>query len=256
MAEPVVTYRSEGSVAVITLNRPEKLNAINPAMCEALRGAFERLQAGEDRVGILTGAGTRAFTAGADVNDVPQLWRCVPGVGVALDKPLIAAVRGHAVGQGCELAGVCDLTIASETARIGEIQIRHGYPPPILITPYLVGQKQAKELLLLGEAADAQDALRLGLVNRVVPDGELEAAAEAMAKKLAALPPNTVRLNKLLVNRVYELAGLRGAMAWADDAALRALWKSEDAVAAERHRVRNEQGWAAFKQERDQGYRQ
>jgi enoyl-CoA hydratase/carnithine racemase len=258
-----VRYEARDGVAWITLNRPLVLNAINKNVQRLLLAAVERAEANADvRAVVLIGAG-RAFSAGGDMwaSLYPDDEPAPDGLAVqlkiwSLAKPVIAAVRGHAVGQGCELAGVCDLTIASETARIGEIQIRHGYPPPILITPYLASQKQAKELLLLGEAFDAHEAQRMGLVNRVVPDAELESAAEAMAKKLAALPPNTVRLNKLLVNRVYELAGLRGGMAWADDAALRALWRSEDAVAAERHRVRNEQGWAAFKQERDQGYRQ
>ena len=167
---------------------------------------------------------------------------------------MVAAVRGHAVGQGCELAGSCDITIASETARFGEIQIRHGFPPPMLISPYQVGMKQAKELMLLGEVYDAHDAARLGLANRVVPDEELEKEAEAVAKKLAALPQNVVRLNKALVNRVYALAGIDAGLDWREDEGLRELASSRDATAAERHRLRQEQGWAAFKAERDQGY--
>ena len=93
---------------------------------------------------------------------------------------------------------MCDLTIAAESARLGEIQIRHGFGIPMLITPYITGQKQAKEVLLLGEIVAVEDALRMGMVNRVVPDDELDDDANEMAHKLAVLPPSVVRLNKRL----------------------------------------------------------
>ena len=118
----------------------------------------------------------------------------------SLSKPVIAAVRGHAVGQGCELAGVCDFTIASEDAKLGEIQIRHGANPPVLITPFLVSMKQAKELLLLGEMVDAPEAQRLGLVNRVVPLEKLDEEARALADKILANSRNTIAILKALVN--------------------------------------------------------
>ena len=127
---------------------------------------------------------------------------------------------------------------------------------PVLITPYLTGQKQAKEVLLLGEVILPQDALRMGLVNRVVPDDELDAAAMEMARKLAALPPVAVRLNKRLVNLVYEQMGLIEAVRYRDNEALRELLEADDTVGAGRQRIREEQGWAAFKQERDRGYEQ
>ena len=256
-----VLYESLDGFGRITLNRPIVLNALNKSMQRGLAAALDRAEADEQaKAIILTGAG-RAFCAGGDMwsslypDDDPapggpeihlRIW--------SFPKPVIAAVRGHAVGQGCELAGVCDFTIASETARIGEIQIRQGSGPPTLITPFLVGQKQAKEILLLGEALDAQDALRVGLVNRVVPDDELDAAAEAMARKLAALPQNAVRLNKALINRVYELMGFRDAIAYREDDAMRELAEARDAVADERVRKRETEGWAAFKSEKDKGY--
>ena len=157
------------------------------------------------------------------------------------------------MGQGCELAGVCDLTIAAESARLGEIQIRHGFGIPMLITPYITGQKQAKELLLLGEMFTAEDALRMGMINRVVPDDELDEAANEMAHKLAALPPVVVRLNKRLVNLVYEQMGLVDNVRYRDNDALRELLEANDTVGAGCQRIREEQGWAAFKCERDQG---
>ena len=256
-----VLYESSDGVARITLNRPLVLNAINRNVTRTLDLALDRAEADDDvRAVILSGAG-RAFSAGGD------LWASLyPDEEPAPDsldvqmriwsfaKPVIAAVRGHAVGQGCELAGVCDLTIASETARLGEIQIRHGFGIPVLITPFLASQKQAKEVLLLGEVIGAEDALRMGLVNRVVPDDQLEDAATELAAKLASLPPSVVRLNKRLVNMVYEQMGLVDAVRYRDNEALSELLEAEDNVGTGRQRIRENQGWAAFKRERDRGY--
>lgn len=256
-----VRYESADGVARIVLNRPLVLNAINRNLMRLLDAALDRAEADDDvRALILTGAG-RAFSAGGDLwsslypDDDPapdsldvlmRIW--------SFPKPVVAAVRGHAVGQGCELAGVCDLTVASDNARFGEIQIRHGFGIPVLITPFLASQKQAKEVLLLGEVIEARDALRMGLVNRVVPDDQLEDAASQMAAKLASLPPSAVRLNKRLVNLVYEQMGLIDAFRYRDNDSLRELLEAEDNVGAGRQRVREDQGWAAFKRERDRGY--
>ena len=256
-----VLYEASDGVARITLNRPIVLNAINRNVTRLLDAALDQAEADDDvRAVILTGAG-RAFSAGGDLwsslypDDDPaphsldvqmRIW--------SFAKPVIAAVRGHAVGQGCELAGVCDFTIAAESARLGEIQIRHGFGVPVLITPFLTGQKQAKELLLLGEVIMPNDALRMGLVNRVVPDDQLEQAATEMARKLASLPPSVVRTNKRLVNLVYEQMGLIDAVRYRDNEALTEFLEAEDTVGAGRQRIREEQGWAAFKRERDRGY--
>lgn len=256
-----VLYESGEGFARITLNRPRVLNALSKNVMRLLDAAIDRAEADPDvRAIILTGAG-RAFSPGGDLwsslypDDDPapggidlqmKVWR--------LSKPVIAAVRGHALGQACELAGVCDFTIASVSAKFGEVQIRNGAGPPVLITPFLVGQKQAKEMLLLGEIVDAQEALRIGLVNRVVEENELESAAEAIAVKLAALPPNAVRLNKALVNHVYELIGLPEAVAYRDNEQLSELAGARDNLAEERRRRQQEEGWAAFKEERDKGY--
>ena len=258
-----VLYQANNGVARITLNRPIVLNAINRNVTRLLDAAFDRAAADDGvRAVILTAAG-RAFSAGGD------LWASLyPDVDPAPDsidlqmriwsfpKPVIAAVRGHAVGQGCELAGVCDFTIASQNARLGEIQIRHGFGVPVLITPFLTNQKLAKEVLMLGELITADDALRMGLVNRVVPDEQLQEAANQMARKLAALPPSVVRLNKRLVNMVYEQMGLIEAVRYRDNEALKDLLEAEDTIGTGRQRVREEQGWVAFKRERDRGYQE
>jgi enoyl-CoA hydratase len=255
-----VLYRKDQGFAWVTLNRPVVLNAVNWSIRRRLFWALEQAEADDEvRAVILTGAG-RAFCAGGDLQSTPpeddlptpgameiclKIWN--------MPKPVIAAVRGHAVGQGVQFAGICDLTIAAEDARFGEIQIRHGFGPPILITPFLVGLKQAKEMLLLGEVVDAQAALRLGLVNRVVPGDQLLVEAEVIARKIAALPPRAVRLNKLLVNRTHELSGLFAALDYRSDPRI-----SGDAAPAapDPHlAVLQEQGWEAFKQSRDVLYR-
>jgi enoyl-CoA hydratase/carnithine racemase len=200
MSEPVVTYRSEGGIAVITMNRPEKLNAINPAMVEGLRDAFARLQEGEDRVGILAGAGARAFTAGADVNDVPQLWRCIPGVGVPLEKPLIACLRGHCIGGGVILLMFADLAVAAADTRISYPEARIGLSGGMIAG--LAGRiphKIAMELMLIGDELPIERALAAGLVNRVVPAGTELAEAKAMAAKLADNGPLVLAMLKRFV---------------------------------------------------------
>ena len=256
-----VLYESLDGFVRITMNRPIVLNALNKSMQRGIDAALDRAEADEQvKAVILTGAG-RAFSRGGDMwsSLYPDDDPAPSGLDILMriwsfPMPVIAAVRGHAVGLGCQLAGVCDLTIASETARIGELQIRNGLAAPVLITPFLTGPKQAKELMLLGDVLDAHDALRIGLVNRVVPDDELDAEAEAMARKLAALPENAVRLNKAVINRVYELMGFREATAYPEDDAIRTLTEAGNDVAEAGRRVRETDGWAAFKCERDRGY--
>lgn len=257
-----VLFEKRDGYAVITLNRPVVLNAINWSICRRLLVALDQAERDDDvRVVILTGAG-RAFSAGGDIqstappDDDPtptgteinqRIWR--------MPKPVIAAVRGYAVGQGCELAGICDFTVAAEDAVFGELQIRHGFGPPVLITPFLVGLKQAKEILMLGERVGAADALRLGLVNRVVAGDELMATCEEMARKLIALPQGTVRSNKLLVNRVYELAGFQEALNYRDDPLMAAMTEQREAALDPHLQVLREQGWEAFRKSRDETYR-
>ena len=256
-----VLYERRENFAVITLNRPVVLNAINWSISRRLAWALDQA-ARDDEVKaiILTGAG-RAFSAGGDIQSTPPPDNDPTPSGMELSmtiwrmpKPVIAAVRGYAVGQGHELAGICDMTIAAEDAVFGELQIRHSFGPPILITPFLTGPKQAKETLMLGERIPAQEAQRLGFVNRVVPADQVMATAEEMARKLAALPQKTVRSNKLLVNRVFELAGFREALDYrADPAIAEAL--GTDAEEPDPHlKVLREQGWEAFRSSRDALY--
>jgi enoyl-CoA hydratase/carnithine racemase len=261
-----VLYEPDDSFAWITLNRPLVLNAVDWSLRRGMGRALDQAEADDDvHAIILRGAG-RAFCAGGDLqgSDEPDDGVATPS---AMDlmmriwlspKPVIAAVRGHAVGQGCEWAGVCDMTIASEDAKIGEIQIRHGFGPPILITPFLANLKNAKELLMLGSVVGADEALRMGLVNRVVPGGELFDEAAKVAKQFAALPARGVRLNKFLVNRVYELQAFREALDYRDDPVIQALSQdaSGDAVGTDRLKTLREQGWGAFLKQRDEAFKE
>ena len=199
MADDLVTYASAERVATITLNRPDKLNAIDSRVCEGLRAALRRLRDGPDRAGVLIGAG-RSFTAGADVHDVPELARCIPGVGVALDKPLVAAVHGHCIGGGVILVMMADLAVADTTARFSYPEARLGLSGGMIAgLAARIPHKPAMELLLLGETFDAGRARETHLVNRVVPEGQHGAAAHAMAMALAGHAPMVVAMLKRFV---------------------------------------------------------
>ncbi|MBN9494290.1 enoyl-CoA hydratase/isomerase family protein [bacterium] len=255
-----VLYEKRDNWALVTLNRPVVLNAVNWSILRRLMAALEAAEQDDEvKAVVLTGAG-RAFSSGGDLQSTPpgddlptpsgsqitmKIWQ--------MQKPVVAAVHGYAVGQGCELAGICDMTIAAEDAIFGELQIRHGFAPPTLITPFLTGPKQAKEILMLGERITALDAMRLGMVNRVVPGEQLLQVAADVAQKLAALPEQTVRLNKMLVNRVYELAGFREALDYRGDPAV-AAFTGREAEPDPHLAVLRAQGWEAFRRSRDEIY--
>jgi enoyl-CoA hydratase/carnithine racemase len=254
-----VLYEKREGYALITLNRPVVLNAVNWSIARRLYAALDRAEKDDEVTAvILTGAG-RAFSAGGDIQSTPPEDDDPTPSGMEINlkiwnmpKPIIAAVRGFAVGQGHELAGMCDLTIAADDAVFGELQIRHGFAPPLLITPFLVGLKHAKEVLMLGERINAQDALRMGICNRVVPGERLLDEAIDVASKLAALPQRAVKLNKLLVNRAYEVAGFNEALDYRSDTSLAEYLGPGE---PDPHlKVLREKGWEAFRDSRDALY--
>ena len=267
--QPVLYEKREGGIAVITLHRPGVLNAMNSALSQALMAALTDADADDDvRAVILRGAG-RAFSAGGDITESSRrvlandsgAEQGAPGGGAHLKvwemgKPVIAAVHGFAIGLAFELAGICDFTVLAEDAKVGEIQIRHGYGPPILMTPYVVTLKRAKEILLLGDMVDAKDALTMGLVNRVVPAEGVMDEAMSLARRIAALPAATVSMNKKLINRSYEVGGFRSALNYRDDPDFADLWASsqQDDETRERLQVLQDRGWEAFRNERDARY--
>ena len=224
-----IIYERRDSIAYLTLNRPDKLNALNAGLVADLQDALDVVEADPDvRVAIITGAG-RAFSAGFDINPdpgspsphsgSPDQWRSHLQELVDtfmkvwnLPKPVIAAVNGYALGGACELVQVCDVKIASERAVLGEPEIRAGFGPPLLITPYSVNLAAAKELLLTGDTVDAHEAARIGLVSRVVPHDDLMAECERVARKMCLMSQLGVKMSKIAVNRALENMGFLNAV--------------------------------------------
>lgn len=210
----------EGPVALLTVTRPQVLNALNQRTLVELGQAAEELRReAEIRAVIVTGAGEKAFVAGADIGELAELTpaqaqdRARLGQQVfdaieQMGKPVIAAINGFALGGGCELAMACTLRIAADTARLGQPEVNLGIPPGFAGTQRLsrlVGKGAALELLLTGRHVSAEEALRLGLVNRVVPAAELLTAARALATELAAKAPIAVRYIIDAVHRGSEV---------------------------------------------------
>ena len=229
MAFQNIEYERREAIAYITLNRPEKLNAINGALLTDFHEAMDVAEADpEVRVVILTGAG-RAFSAGFDITPDPDAphphkgspdnWRShlqdlIDGIMRVwnLPKPVIAAVNGYALGGACEMVQVCDVKIASELAVFGEPEIRAGFGPPLLVTPYSVNLANAKELLLTGDTVDAHEAARIGLVNRVVPHEQLMDECERVARKMCLISQVGIKMTKVAVNRALENMGFLNAV--------------------------------------------
>ncbi|HJZ31049.1 MAG TPA: enoyl-CoA hydratase-related protein [Hyphomicrobiaceae bacterium] len=219
MGEAPVSYRSEDGVAVITINRAERMNRLDDAVIEALHQCWRRLMASaDDRVAVLTGAGDKAFTAGADLKAPPNsLYRGIPGVGVAVDKPVIGAVAGWVVGGGMVLTTMCDILIAAEGARFSYPEVKVGFTGGIISNlASRIPHKVAMELLLLGEAIDARRAYEVGYVNKVVPLAELIPTAMDYARRIAATAPLPSRALKRFVAATLpksptEIAGMARA---------------------------------------------
>jgi 2-(1,2-epoxy-1,2-dihydrophenyl)acetyl-CoA isomerase len=227
----LVLSRIERGVAWITLNLPERKNAISPEMREELLAALDRAREDDEvRAVVITGAGD-AFCAGADlarstVTKPPDAEERRPDARATreamrrgiqrivraiweLDKPVVAAVNGIAAGGGAQLALVCDLVIAASSARFVEIFVKRGLAVDsggAYLLPRLVGLARAKELVFFGEPIDASEAQRIGLVNRVVPDAELASAAREWAEKLASGATRAIGASKLLMNRAIDPA--------------------------------------------------
>jgi enoyl-CoA hydratase/carnithine racemase len=223
----VVLYERHGPAAWVTLNRPDKLNAISSEVVARLRECWREADADEEvKVVVLTGAG-RAFSAGYDIAEEvemeisgPERWHDVLREDVdltmelwSLQKPTIAAVRGWCLAGACELAMACDLVVAADDAQFGEPEIRYGSGPVTLLMPFVLGQKKTNELLFTGDAIGATEAERLGLVNAVVAPDALEDAVAALIAKIAPTPLPVLRLTKQALVRAQEAMGIRAAVA-------------------------------------------
>lgn len=226
MASDTVLYESREAIATITLNRPDKLNALNHEMGDALRQAWLDFEASEDRVAILTGAG-RAFTAGADLTGGGDMWPITPGVGVELSKPVICAVNGLCVGGGLCLVQFADLAVMAESAWLSYPEAKIGFTGGIIASLVnRIPHKAAMELLLTGERMGAERAYQLGLVNKVVPDAELMAATRALAATVAANAPLVIAALKAFTARSMPRGPMEDA-GWARRYA-EATFASED----------------------------
>ena len=222
-------YEVENKIAHIQINRPKPLNSIYPDLMEELSAAIK--QADEDNeihVLVLSGVGDH-FGAGYDlklnwsehygrdaIGKRRMLTDCVDFEYTPWDcsKPVIAMVRGYCLAGSCELAMMCCVTFASENARFGEPEIRFSTAPPALIMPWLVGLKKARELLYTGDIIDAQEALRIGMVNRVFADDSLEEETFRYARRAAAISLEGLQTTKAAINRGAEIAGIRQAIAY------------------------------------------
>lgn len=221
MAEySTILLSKEDGIATLTINRPKALNALNSTVLDEMSAAFDDLAADDDvQVVIVTGSGEKAFVAGADITQMRPMNAgegkafAEKGEGLFLKidhfpKPVIAAVNGFALGGGCELAMACDIRLASEKAKIGQPEVNLGIIPGFGGTqrlPRLVGRGMAKLMIYTGDMIDAQEALRIGLVQKVTAPEELLGEAKAIAKRIMAKSPMAVRMAKLAINRGLEM---------------------------------------------------
>ena len=245
MAHTYETIRLErsGTVALLTLARPERLNAIDRRMLGELQEVLDAVERDDDlRVVVVKGAGGN-FSSGFDLKEQmearpsgPQAWREILDRDFStimrfwhLRKPTIAAVQGYCLAGGCELALCCDITIAAEDAVFGEPELKFGAGIVVMILPWLVGPKRAKEIILTGaDRIGAAEAARIGLINRVVPSAALESAALALARHIAIIDPELVQQTKRAINQSVETMGLVEALKAALDIDLAVEGKSSE----------------------------
>jgi enoyl-CoA hydratase/carnithine racemase len=232
MSYETITFEKDGPIGVLTLNVPKKLNAISDKLVSEVNAALDVAESDDDvRVIVLTGAG-RAFCAGFDLaytadDEEVNLGKLQTGLVSDMDfimrfwrfpKPTIAAVHGYALAGGCELAVACDITIADEKTFFGEPELRFGAGIVAMILPWITGPKQAKELILTGnDRVTAQRALEINLINQVTPEGEYLKVAMKLAREMASIDPLPMRLQKMAINRTYEIMGLNEALKTASD---------------------------------------
>jgi enoyl-CoA hydratase/carnithine racemase len=221
-----ITVEKLGTVARLTLSRPERANALNAQMLEEINAALDEIERDGSRALIVTGAGA-AFSSGFDLKEqmerrpsgvaqwrpilrkdfdvVMRFWHC--------PKPTIAAVRGPCLAGACELALACDMTIAAEDAFFGEPELKFGAGIVVMILPWIVGPKVAKEIILTGEdRVSAARALAIGMINRIVPAAALDDAALRLARHIAAIDPLLVKETKRAINRAMQAQGMFEAL--------------------------------------------
>jgi enoyl-CoA hydratase len=229
MGNELVRYSVEDKIGIITLNRAEKLNAINKDLREQLTAAFTQADLDENTSVVVLRAEGRSFCVGYDLtggepdkdpwrHDTLK-WHFSLKRAVEFEmmpwymrKPVIASVQGHAVGAGCELAMFCDLTIAAENAKFGEPEIRFSETGPAIVMPFIIGYKKARELLYFGAMIDARAALDLGMINQIVPAQDLAAYTMRYARRLSVIAPEALVATKQAITRGADAAGFKNAI--------------------------------------------
>lgn len=259
MTDSILETRAEGRIGIMTLNRPQVLNAFNSALVGEIGCALKAFEADPAISAVIVHGNGRAFSAGFDLKEsaakgpldneqwrelieldfdfIMQFWDCA--------KPTIAAVHGFCLAGAFELALACDITVAAEGTRFGEPEVRFGSGIVALLLPWITGPKQAKELLLTGtDQITAERALEMGIVNHVVPQGEHLQKAMQLAAGIAAAAPRSVQMTKRAINRSFEIMGMRQALL----AAVQTDVLIESSAGPERtefNRIRKEQGLKA-----------
>src|ERR1700741_2007470 len=226
--ETIVTYETDEKVGIVTLNLPAKLNATSKDMRTQLSQTLRRADEDPATCVVVLRAEGRSFCVGYDISGgdpAQEAWRhdalkwheslsedvAMETLPWDMRKPVIASVQGHALGGGCELAMLCDLTIAADNALFGEPEIRFSNVGPALVMPFIIGLKRARELLYTGDMIDARTAHEMGMVNRVVPLAELRGAPLKLARRMALIAPESLAFPKLATRRGAEAAGFRNA---------------------------------------------
>lgn len=205
---PVVTVEEKGKISIIRIARPERMNAISAATAVDLQKAFQEFDRSDQRVAIISSEGDRAFSAGADVNDLPELWRCIPNVGFKTGKPIIAATTGWCVGGGIVLVMMCDLLVSTQSTQFYYPEAKLGLTGGVISSLVTrMPHKLAMEVMLLGSKVSAQRAYDVGFVNRLVPDGKHEQEALAMAEDLVNSAPLVIATLKHFVNDLILPSG-------------------------------------------------
>jgi enoyl-CoA hydratase/carnithine racemase len=235
----------EGPVRVVSLDRPDKGNAISRRMAEEVQQAMVEFDGSESRVAVLTASGTKAFSFGADVSEPPELWRAVPNVGWQTDKPLVAAVEGWCIGGALVMAMMADLCVCGAKARFYYPEAKLGLTGGMIAAlPSRIPHKIAMELMLLCRTFEAERAAQVGLVNEVVPEGEALATAVAWGREMAGFAPLVTGALKRMV--VDEILPRGPSERWAlQGARLAGIRESEDF----------KEGVAAFRDKRPPNFR-
>jgi enoyl-CoA hydratase len=236
MSYQTIELSQQGPIALLGLNRPDKLNAINATMIGEINRALDETEANEAVQAVVVYGNGRAFSAGfdlqagvdakrtteaewraaieADLDLIMRFWHCA--------KPTIAAVHGYALAGGFEIALACDMSVCDSASLFGEPELRFGSSIVALLLPWYVNPKRAKRMLLTGQdRMSADEALQHGIVNEIVAEGEVMQRALALAREVALMDPDSVRMTKQAINQTYEIMGLGKALRMGADTSVK-----------------------------------